>query len=206
MFWGETLQVLSNFTKRLVKLRDHELSEQPRLLPAKPNHRQRICIWKKIHKINALFHQLLEAGGSTGGQLRPCQQGVLLLELCELEVFLPSSSWQLHSSSPGSSPEKYSSCHSRGCPSHCIEKSSLYSGNHKTLKIILEFLMASTKKNIYWHTKKNSLFYPKDSFHPKKSMVSRRNQTLSHVYLLKSVDKSSMLPNCGEICFFFSCL
>ena len=32
---------------------------------------------KKIHKINALLHQLLEAGGWAGGQPGPRQQGVL---------------------------------------------------------------------------------------------------------------------------------
>ena len=34
---------------------------------------------KKIHKINALLHQLPEAGGLAGGQPGPCQQGVLHL-------------------------------------------------------------------------------------------------------------------------------
>ena len=32
---------------------------------------------KKMHKINALLHQLLEAGGWAGGQPGPRQQGVL---------------------------------------------------------------------------------------------------------------------------------
>ena len=32
---------------------------------------------KKIHKINAILHQLPEAGGLAKGQPGPCQQGVL---------------------------------------------------------------------------------------------------------------------------------
>ena len=32
---------------------------------------------KKLHKINTLLHQLLEAGGWVGGQSGPCQKGVL---------------------------------------------------------------------------------------------------------------------------------
>ena len=46
----------------------------------------------------------------------------------------------------------------------------------RPLQIILDSIMASKMKKIL--TLKRSLFNPKDDFHPKKSMVSQRNQTL----------------------------
>ena len=42
-------------SKGPVKLSDQELYEQPRLLPAKPNHRQKICIWKRFIRFMHYF-------------------------------------------------------------------------------------------------------------------------------------------------------
>ena len=63
--------------KGLVKSRDHEVFEQLRLLPAKPKPQTEDLYLKKIHKMNAMPHQMLEAGGLAKGQPGPCLQGVL---------------------------------------------------------------------------------------------------------------------------------
>ena len=108
----------------------------------------------------------------------------ILMELCELEVFLLSWPVRSQSSSPGSSPGKYSSCRSRSCPCPCIGghffwidwyvnkmRSCLFIlETVKPLKMILDSAMASTMKNIYH--KKTLLFYPEDGFHPKKTSWS----------------------------------
>ena len=104
----------------------------------------------------------------------------ILLELCELEVFLLSWPEPSQSASTGSSPGKYSSGRSRSCPCHCIGGHFLWIGYDvkkmksclciletiKPLKMILDSAMASKMKNI--DPKKTSLFYPEDGFHPKK--------------------------------------
>ena len=75
---------------------------------------------KKIHQINAMLHQLLEAGGLAK---RPCQQGVLhpdgAVRVGGVSPLLARAvtvcfSWG------GSSSGKYSSGRSRSCPFHCI--------------------------------------------------------------------------------------
>ena len=114
----------------------------------------------------------------------------ILLELCELEVFLLSWPGQSQPSSPGSSLRNYSSGRSRSCPCHCIgglflwlavmwtyEKSSLYSGNHKNSKKLFGFCNGIQNEK-YWPIKKFT-FFPRRWFSSKKkSMASRRNRTL----------------------------
>ena len=73
---------------------------------------------EKDKKINAMLHQLLEAGGLAKG---PCQQGVLHpdgavgvggVSPLMARAFTVLFSWEL--------PRKYSSGRSRRCPCHCI--------------------------------------------------------------------------------------
>ena len=115
----------------------------------------------------------------------------ILMELCELEVFLLSWPEPSQSSSPGSSPEKYSSGRNRSFSLQLYWRAFLVNWlvckqmrsclcileTVKPLKIILYSEMASKMKNIYHE--KNFTFLPGRWFSSKKNfMVSRRNQTL----------------------------
>ena len=113
----------------------------------------------------------------------------ILLELGELEVFLLSWPGPSQSSSPGSSPGKYSSDLAEASLAIALEgiscdwlwckqmKSCLcILETIKPLKVILDSAMASKMRNI--DQKKNHFFTQKMVFIQKKSMVSRGNQTL----------------------------
>ena len=115
----------------------------------------------------------------------------ILLELCELEVFILSWQGPSQSSSPGSSPGKYSSGRSRSCPCHCIGGRFLRIGcDVNKWKVVFVFWKPWNPYKLYWilqwHpnwkilTQKKLHFYtPKMVFIQKNFMVFRRNQTLS---------------------------
>ena len=63
----------------------------------------------------------------------------ILMELCELEVFLLSWPEPSQSSSPGSSPGKYSSGRSRSCPCHCIGGHFLWTNSYAEFLVTPKF-------------------------------------------------------------------
>ena len=103
----------------------------------------------------------------------------ILLELCELEMFLLSWPGPSQSSSPGSSPGKYSSGHSRSCHCHCIGGHFLWIDCYVNIwEVVFVFWKPWTTKNYIgffngiqnekYLPQKTLLFYLEDGFHPKK--------------------------------------
>ena len=106
----------------------------------------------------------------------------ILLELCELDVFLLSWPGPSQSSSSGNYPGKYSSGRSRSCPSYCIGRHFLRIGydvnklkvvfvfwkSLNPMKMILDSAMASKMKNI--NPKKNFIFLTQRWFSSKKKL------------------------------------
>ena len=117
----------------------------------------------------------------------------ILMELCELEVFLLSWPGPSQSSSPGSSPGKYSSGRSRSCPCHCIGGHFLWIDWYvNKWEVVFVFWKQLNPYKWYWilqwhpkwkifTPKKLNFFTRKMVFIKKNFMVSRRNQTLSTI-------------------------